>query len=39
MLGGEATDSLAKGESGGHPITAMDRFKRGFPADSPGRAT
>ncbi|WP_183082244.1 hypothetical protein [Paraburkholderia sp. BL23I1N1] len=31
ILGGEATDGLAKGESGGHPITGMDRFKRGFP--------
>jgi hypothetical protein len=31
ILGGEATDSLAKGESGGHPITGVNRFKRGFP--------
>ncbi|PMS33154.1 hypothetical protein C0Z16_06515 [Paraburkholderia rhynchosiae] len=31
MLVGGATDSLAKGESGGHPITGMNRFKRGFP--------
>jgi hypothetical protein len=31
ILGGEATDGLAKGESGGHPITGVNRFKRGFP--------
>ncbi|VVD29526.1 conserved protein of unknown function [Paraburkholderia dioscoreae] len=36
MLGGGATDGLAKGESGGHPITGMQRFKRGFP-DAHGR--
>jgi hypothetical protein len=39
IVGGEATDGLAKGESGGHPIIGMDRFKRGFPdARGPGRA-
>jgi hypothetical protein len=31
MLVGEATDSLAKGESGGHRITGLNGFKRGFP--------
>src|SRR6266702_2060245 len=31
ILGGGATDGLAKGESGGHPITGVNRFKRGFP--------
>jgi CBS domain-containing protein len=38
MLGGEATDGLAKGESGGHPITGMRRIKRGFP-DARARAS
>ncbi|MFM0419961.1 MULTISPECIES: hypothetical protein [Burkholderiaceae] len=31
IVGGEATNGLAKGESGGHPITGAPRFKRGFP--------
>jgi hypothetical protein len=31
ILGGGATNGLAKGESGGHPITGTPRFKRGFP--------
>jgi len=30
MLVGEATDSLAKGESGGNAITGIRCFKRGF---------
>ncbi|MGY6127785.1 hypothetical protein ACW9YV_20670 (plasmid) [Paraburkholderia strydomiana] len=37
MLVGEATDSLAKGESGGHRITGMNCFKRGFPDASARR--
>ncbi|NYH13125.1 hypothetical protein [Paraburkholderia bryophila] len=36
MLGGEATNGPAKGESGGHPITGVGRIKRGFP-DAPTR--
>ncbi|WP_025600588.1 hypothetical protein [Burkholderia sp. WSM2230] len=31
MLVGEATDSLAKGEGGGHRITGVACIKRGFP--------
>jgi len=31
MLVGEATDSLAKGQGGGHRITGRYCFKRGFP--------
>jgi len=31
IVGGEAAEGLAKGESGGHPIIGMNRFKRGFP--------
>jgi CBS domain-containing protein len=31
ISGGEATNGLAKGESGGNPIIGRSRFKRGFP--------
>jgi len=31
MLVGKATDSLAKGQGGGHRITGIACIKRGFP--------
>jgi hypothetical protein len=31
IVGGGATSGLAKDESGGHPITGVRCFKRGFP--------
>ncbi|TGP41094.1 hypothetical protein EN871_25555 [bacterium M00.F.Ca.ET.228.01.1.1] len=31
MRVGKATDSLAKGQGGGHRITGIARIKRGFP--------